>query len=304
MAATGYTPIQLYYSTTASNVPVAANLVQGELAINIADGKLYYEDSGGVVQMLASKDVASGIFTQVNITGQGDLRFEDSTGGEYVALQAPATVATSYTLTLPTTDGNANEVLTTDGSGVLSWTAPAAQVYPGSGIAVSNGTAWSTSIIDSAGLAAAISDETGSGALVFGTSPTLSGVTLNGDSTGNDGLLKRMMFQDTGWDYFDSNTTSALDYVNGSVQRWAPSGTVSLTVTNWPPSGALGELLIEGINLGAATITWPTVNWIKSDGTTTTTFASNGVTLQSSGTDWFLLWTRDGGTTVYGKFVR
>ena len=104
--------------------------------------------------------------------------------------------------------------------------------------------------------------------------------------------------------YFNSDTTNALDYVNGSHQRWAPTGTPTLSITNWPPSGTLGELLIEGVNLGAATITWPTINWIKSDGTTTTTFAQNGVTLQSSGTDWILLWTRDAGTTIYGKIVR
>lgn len=148
------------------------------------------------------------------------------------------------------------------------------------------------------------STATGTGAVVLATSPTITTPTLSGTVTGSDGLLTRVFLQDTGWDYFDSNTTSALDYVNGSVQRWAPSGSVTLSVTNWPPSGALGELLIEGINLGAATITWPTVNWITSNGTTTTTFSANGVTLQSSGTDWFLLWTRDAGTTVYGKFIR
>ena len=120
----------------------------------------------------------------------------------------------------------------------------------------------------------------------------------------SDTILRRAMLKDTGWTYFNSNTTSALDYTNGSIQRWAPSGTVSLTTTNWPPTGNLGELFVEGINLGAATITWPTVNWITATGATTTTFASNGVTLQSSGTDWFLLWTRDAGTTIYGKFVR
>ena len=125
--------------------------------------------------------------------------------------------------------------------------------------------------------------------------------------TGADGLLTRWMFQDTGWDYFDSTTTATLNYVNGSVQRWTPSASSSptLSITNWPPSGAMGELLIEAVNLGAAgTITWPTINWIKSDGTTTTTFGSNGVTVQSSGTDFILLWTRDAGTTIYGKFVR
>jgi len=149
---------------------------------------------------------------------------------------------------------------------------------------------------------------------------TLVGTTLSADGTdtnidinvtpkgtgavvGSDAILRRLMFKDTGYTYFNSKATSALDYTNGSQQRWAPSGTVTLSVTNWPPTGNLGELFIEGINLGAATITWPTINWITSTGATTTTFSSNGVTLQSSGTDWFLLWTRDAGTTIYGKFV-
>lgn len=55
MAQSGFTPIQLYFSTTASAVPTAGNLANGELAINIADGKLYYKDSGGVVRLLASQ---------------------------------------------------------------------------------------------------------------------------------------------------------------------------------------------------------------------------------------------------------
>lgn len=57
MAQTGYTPIQLYYSTTASAAPTAANLLPGELAINITDGKLYYEDNAGVIQTIAYKNV-------------------------------------------------------------------------------------------------------------------------------------------------------------------------------------------------------------------------------------------------------
>ncbi len=139
------------------------------------------------------------------------------------------------------------------------------------------------------------------------TNKTITAGVLSGDTTGGDGLLTRVMLQDTGWDYFDSGSTAALNYVNGSVQRWAPTASSSptLSITNWPPSGALGELFVEAVNLGAAgTITWPTINWVKSDGTTTTTFGSNGVTLQSSGTDFFILWTRNAGTTIYGKFVR
>ena len=136
---------------------------------------------------------------------------------------------------------------------------------------------------------------------------TLSASTLGGNLTGGDYSLTRTMYKDTGWVYYNSTTTAALNFTNGSQQRWAPTASSSptLSITNWPPSGNLGELLIEGVNLGAAgTITWPTINWITSTGATTTTFSANGVTLQSSGTDWCLLWTRDAGTTIYGKFVR
>jgi hypothetical protein len=75
MAQTNYTPISLYYSATATNVPIAANLVPGELAINTADGKLYYEDSAGVVQVLATKSTGSigGSNTQVQFNNSGSL---------------------------------------------------------------------------------------------------------------------------------------------------------------------------------------------------------------------------------------
>jgi len=72
MAQTNFTPISLYYSTTASAVPTAANLVPGELAININDGKLYYEDSSGVVQVLATKGgVGTSSTTQVLYNASG-----------------------------------------------------------------------------------------------------------------------------------------------------------------------------------------------------------------------------------------
>lgn len=69
MASTNNTPLQLYYSLTATNAPLAGNLVNGELAINIADGKLYYKDNTGVVQTIASKTTAGG--TATNIANSG-----------------------------------------------------------------------------------------------------------------------------------------------------------------------------------------------------------------------------------------
>lgn len=69
MAATGYTTIQPYYSITATNVPLAANMVTGELAINTVDGKLYYKNSSGVVTLLASTTNTNGTFTTITNTG-------------------------------------------------------------------------------------------------------------------------------------------------------------------------------------------------------------------------------------------
>ena len=73
MAATGATPISLYYSSTTTNVPTAGNLVAGELAINTADGKLFYKDSSGVVQTMASKatGTVAGTTTQVIYNNAG-----------------------------------------------------------------------------------------------------------------------------------------------------------------------------------------------------------------------------------------
>jgi len=84
--------------------------------------------------------------TQVDITGQGDLRLQDTTGGQYVALQAAGTT-TSYTLTMPGAVGSVNQVLSaSDGAGALAWTTPevgditsVANVTNG-GLAVTNGT--------------------------------------------------------------------------------------------------------------------------------------------------------------------
>ena len=76
MSATNYTPIQLYYSTTASAVPLAANLVNGELALNITDGKLYYKDNGGTVKVLAGSGgsgIVAGSNTQIQFNNSGNF---------------------------------------------------------------------------------------------------------------------------------------------------------------------------------------------------------------------------------------
>ena len=69
MAASGFTPLQTYYSSTATTAPLAANLAYGELAINITDGKLYYKDNTNVVRVIASTAGSSGSFTNIVASG-------------------------------------------------------------------------------------------------------------------------------------------------------------------------------------------------------------------------------------------
>jgi hypothetical protein len=59
MAQTGYTPLLIYSSSTASQAPAAGNLTNStlgsELAINITDGKLFYKDNLNAVQVIGWK---------------------------------------------------------------------------------------------------------------------------------------------------------------------------------------------------------------------------------------------------------
>ena len=81
MAQTGSTPIQIYNSSTPAAVPTAGNLANGELAINIADGKLFYKDSGGVVQTIATKAGASGdVVGPGSATDSALVAFDGTTG--------------------------------------------------------------------------------------------------------------------------------------------------------------------------------------------------------------------------------
>jgi hypothetical protein len=68
--------------------------------------------------------------SNLQIGDQGDLRLGDADNSHYIALQAPSTVASNVTLTFPATDGDADQFLQTNGSGVLAWAA------------VSGGTSW------------------------------------------------------------------------------------------------------------------------------------------------------------------
>jgi len=76
-------------------------------------------DGTGIIQAEKAFTLTSGDLT---INAQGDLRLADSDSSNYVALQAPATVATNYTITLPSAVAGTNGyVLKSTTGGVTSW---------------------------------------------------------------------------------------------------------------------------------------------------------------------------------------
>jgi hypothetical protein len=170
MAQTGYTPIQIYSSSTGGNTPSAANMTNSalgsELAINIADGKLFYKDSGGSVQVIGWKVVpttaggtglttytagdtlyyASG--TTLSKLGIGSSGYYMSSSGTAPQWSAPAALTagndTNVTLTV---GGSASTALLNAASITAGWTGTLATTRGGTGLSsfTANGVLYASS---------------------------------------------------------------------------------------------------------------------------------------------------------------
>ena len=88
-----------------------------------SDPNLGLYRSGADALSVTTSGIEMAIFNGngLNIRGQRDLRLFDSDDSNYAAIQAPSTIGSNYTLTLPADDGTSGQFLKTDGSGNLSW---------------------------------------------------------------------------------------------------------------------------------------------------------------------------------------
>ena len=99
--------VQLSDSTSTTSSVLAATSTAVKSAYDLANAAL--PKAGGAMT------------GDITLNAQSDLRFADSDSSHYIAIQAPSTVAANVTLTLPAADGTNGQVLSTNGSGALSW---------------------------------------------------------------------------------------------------------------------------------------------------------------------------------------
>lgn len=106
------------------------------------------------------------------------LKIQGNASGTGTTTVQSANTSSNTTFTLPGTDGSANQFLQTDGSGNLTFASAVTSASLGTGVATFLATP------SSSNLAAAVTDETGSGSLVFATSPTLVTPVLGTPTSG------------------------------------------------------------------------------------------------------------------------
>ena len=126
----------------------------------------------------------------------------------------------------------------------------------------------------SANLAAAVTGETGSGALVFGTAPTLSNPTVTN-------------YVETPYSA-NSSTAITLDLANGTVQIITLTGNATITMPT-ATSGKSFILMLKQDGTGSRTVTWSTVKWAGGTAPTITSTASRLDLLSffADGTNWY-----------------
>lgn len=281
MAQSGYTPIYIYSSGTSTNQPTAGSLGYGELALNYADGKLYYKNASNVITLLASSTYA----TSVTTFSAGTTGFTPSTATNGVVTLAGTLASTNGGTGLTTFVSANNALYSTSSSALTVGTLPV----------LAGGTGVTTS--------------TGSGSIVLNTTPTLITPILG---TPNSGTLTNCIGLpiSTGVSGLGTGIATALAVntgtagsivVNGGVLGTPSSGTLT-NATGLPlTTGVTGTLPVA--NGGTGTTTAPTAGSIVYGASASaqgyTVAGTTGQALLSGGTGsptWGTLGIASGGT--------
>jgi hypothetical protein len=236
------------------------------------------------------------VATQVDITAQGDLRLQDTTGGQFVALQAPGTIATSYTLTLPVDDGTSGQALITDGSGVLSWsTAASGDVY-GPASATDNAVArydgTTGKIIQNS--AVTIADD---GATVIAANSTSDGLRITQVGTGNALMVEDSANPDSTPVVIDSEGKTIVGQTTPVQARNNFSGLIQSPA--FSVGGDASASAHSALGIYANGNTSPIVSFVKGRGT----FASKAVVISGDFLGRLSFQGYDGTTQIEGAAI-
>jgi len=199
-------------------------------------------------------------------------------------------LTTGVTGVLPVANGGTNLTSGTSG-GVLYYSATgtlassaalaasAIVIGGGAGVAPST-TTTGTGILTflgtptSANLATAVTDETGTGSLVFGTNPSVTNPTVTN-------------YVET---LYSANTSTAItvSLANGTVQNLTLTGNATITM----PTAVAGKsfiIILSQDATGGRTVTWSTVSWPSATAPTITSTASKKdiYSFFSDGTNWY-----------------
>lgn len=115
-AAIAYSKLNLVGGIVNADINVSAAIAFSKMAALAASRMLVSSSAGVVTDSLWSYSATDDLTTGPN----DELRFQDTTGGQYVGFRAPATV-TTHTYDLPIAAGTAGQVLSWQAGGQLQW---------------------------------------------------------------------------------------------------------------------------------------------------------------------------------------
>jgi hypothetical protein len=193
------------------------------------------------------------------LNAQTDLRFGDADSSNWVAFQAPATISSNVTWTLPATDGTDNQVLTTNASGILTWTSKDVAIVDQT---VDATTHYVTLTTSTSGVATTLN--VSSTKLTFQPSTgtlTTASISSTGDISANETISSKTYSFGTEFDNENSGTTKTIDWNDGQKQVVTMTGNCTFTFTAPPGVGNFLLRLVQDAT-GNRTANWPaSVHW-------------------------------------------
>jgi hypothetical protein len=290
MASSGYTTLQLYHTETPGVEPAAGNLIAGELAINTADGKLFYKNTSGTVSTITSGGGSggSGYSGYSGYSGLGLSGYSGYSG------QNGASASSGYS-------GYSGQ---TGASGISGYSGSGISGFSGYSGAGGGGSVTSVNAFGGVtGLTFSGGPITTSGTLTLGgtlgisgggtntqTAPTAGGVAFGTGTayafttvgTAGQFLISNAASNPTWASLTSSNVTNALGYTPPTSTGSGATGTWPINISGLAASASYATAAGSATTASSATNVTGVVA-VANGGTGATSFASAGLLTTSTG---------------------